>query len=87
MIFSLSILNHVAMDSESEVLGYGISLILLNIGMYVEIPETVQSATGSSQEIPAWIKNNADWWSQGLISDGDFLKGIQFMVENGIIAV
>jgi len=44
-------------------------------------------ATGTSQEIPAWIKNNADWWSQGLISDGDFLKGITFLVENGIITV
>lgn len=38
MISSLSILNHVNMDSEQEVLGYGISVILLNIGMYVGIP-------------------------------------------------
>ena len=54
----------------------------------IQIPETTKSSelTGS-QEIPGWIKNNADWWSQGLISDGDFLKGIQFMVENGIIVV
>jgi hypothetical protein len=26
------------MDSESSVLGYGISLILLNLGMYLGIP-------------------------------------------------
>jgi len=38
MITSLSILNYVEMDSESEVLGYGISLILLNGMMYVGIP-------------------------------------------------
>lgn len=38
MISSLSILNYVDMDSEDKVLGYGISLILLNIGMYVGIP-------------------------------------------------
>ena len=38
MISSLSILNHVNMDSEFDVLGYGISLILLNIGMYIGIP-------------------------------------------------
>jgi len=37
--------------------------------------------------LPSWVKNNADWWSQGLISDEDFVKGIQFMVENGIITV
>jgi len=38
MISSLSILNHVDMSSDQEVLGYGISLILLNIGMYFAVP-------------------------------------------------
>jgi len=38
MISSLSILNPVDMDSESSVLGYGISLIVLNAMMYVGIP-------------------------------------------------
>jgi len=38
MISSLSILNYVDMEREAEVLGYGISLILLNVGMYVGIP-------------------------------------------------
>jgi len=41
MISSLSILNYVEMDSESEVLGYGVSLILLNVGMYLGIPAVV----------------------------------------------
>ena len=40
-ISSLSILNYVDMDSEIEILGYGISLILLNVGMYVGIPAIV----------------------------------------------
>ena len=38
MLSSFSLLNHVDIDSEQEMLGYGISLILLNIGMYVGIP-------------------------------------------------
>lgn len=38
MLSSLSLLNHVDIDSEQEMLGYGISLIMLNIGMYVGIP-------------------------------------------------
>jgi hypothetical protein len=38
MISSLSVLNYVDMDSEAEVLGYGISLIILNVGMYLGIP-------------------------------------------------
>lgn len=41
MILSLSVLNHVDMDTESQVLGYGISLILLNVGMYVGFPAIV----------------------------------------------
>jgi len=38
LITSLSILNYVDMDSEAEVLGYGIGVILLNIGMYFVVP-------------------------------------------------
>jgi len=41
MVSSLSILNYVDMDSEVKVLGYGISLILLNLGMYVVAPAIV----------------------------------------------
>jgi len=41
MISTLSILNYVEMNSESEVLVYGISLIILNLGMYVGIPASV----------------------------------------------
>ena len=41
MISSLSILNYVDMDSEVEVLGYGISLIILNVGMYIGIHAVV----------------------------------------------
>ena len=38
MLTSLSILNSVDINSEEEMLGYGISLILLNVGMYAGIP-------------------------------------------------
>ena len=38
MLTSLSILDYVNIDSEQEMLGYGVSLILLNIGMYAGIP-------------------------------------------------
>ncbi len=38
MLTSLSILNYVNIDSEQEMLGYGISIILMNIGMYFVAP-------------------------------------------------
>ena len=41
LLSSLSLLNYVDMDSEAEVLGYGISLILLNVGMYFVLPAIV----------------------------------------------
>jgi len=37
----LSILNHVNIDSEQEMLGYGISIIMLNLGMYFVVPAIV----------------------------------------------
>ena len=43
LITSLSLLNYVDIDSETEVLGYGISLILLNVGMYFVAPAIIIS--------------------------------------------
>lgn len=37
--------------------------------------------------VPDWIKNNAKWWSEGKIGNGDFVKGLQYLIQNGIIAV
>ena len=41
LIASMSLLNFVSMDSEAEVLTYGISMILLNIGMYFVAPAII----------------------------------------------
>ncbi len=41
MLASLSILNHVPIGSEAEMLVYGTGIILLNAGMYVGLPVTV----------------------------------------------
>ena len=38
LLTTLSILNYVEIDSEEEMLGYGIGIIFLNIGMYFAIP-------------------------------------------------
>lgn len=41
MLSSLSILNYVDIDSEQEMLGYGIGVILLNVGMYFVVPAAI----------------------------------------------
>jgi len=38
LLTTLSILNYVDLDSEEKVLGYGIGIIMLNIGIYFTIP-------------------------------------------------
>jgi hypothetical protein len=39
------------------------------------------------QNIPDWIRNNAKWWAEDSISDADFIKGLQYLVQNGIVTV
>lgn len=48
---------------------------------------TIEEAVGLPTPIPGWIKNNANWWSEGLISEDEFVKGIEFLVENRILKV
>jgi len=38
LLTSLTLLNHVEINSEEEILGYGIGIILLNVGMYFVAP-------------------------------------------------
>ena len=58
LLTSLSLLQYVDIDSESEMLGYGIGIILLNIGMYFVAPAVlimkVRSLT-SYNKIPKTI--------------------------------
>jgi len=53
----------------------------------IKIPENLSKSPVSSYKIPSWIKNNANWWSQGITSDKEFFVGIQFMIDQGIIKI
>ena len=43
----------------------------------LNIPETV----------PTWIKNTAGWWATDKIPDEEFLKGIDFLIDNGLLVI
>ena len=45
------------------------------------------NAPYSQIAIPSWIKNNAKWWSEGSIGDSDFVKGIQYLIQQKIIVI
>jgi len=47
----------------------------------------ITSFVVSNPEIPDWIKNNAKQWSSTLISDSEFIGGIEYLIEEGIIAI
>jgi len=38
-------------------------------------------------KVPLWIKNNARWWANGMISDNDFVSGIQYLINKKIIEI
>jgi len=38
-------------------------------------------------QIPYWVKNNAKWWSERLISNGEFIDGIEFMIKESVIKI
>jgi hypothetical protein len=51
------------------------------------IPNLSDSQTSQVGSVPAWIRNNAGWWAYGKISEEEFVAGIKFLVEQGIIRV
>ncbi len=40
-----------------------------------------------SEGIPEWVKNNASWWSERLISQTEFTNGLEFLINEGIIYI
>lgn len=55
----------------------GISIVALD-----EIPSILEN---KSLVIPDWIKNDANSWSSGEISDSDFTKGLEYLIEQKIL--
>ena len=54
----------------------------------ISIPDLPEQASETAEEkVPDWIRNNAGWWANGLISEDDFVNGIKYLVGQGIIRV
>ena len=41
----------------------------------------------SPELVPNWVKNNAKWWYEDLIENTDFINGIKYLVQVGIIKI
>ena len=49
--------------------------------------DSIYEAVGKRQPVPDWIKNNAIWWSEGKLSEDEFVGGIEYLVKSKIINV
>ncbi len=48
---------------------------------------SVLTSEPTTVEIPSWIKNNAGWWSEGLLDDADFVAGMKYLINDGVILI
>jgi len=39
----------------------------------------------NAESVPEWVKNNALWYGQGIVSETEFLNAIKFLIENDVI--
>jgi len=60
------------------------NIILLD---FVPCNYETQSQYKDTKSVPDWIKNNANWWSENLIDDVDFINGLQYLIEYKIIKI
>ena len=45
------------------------------------------ASTVDAQTIPEWVKNNALWYGQGVISETEFLNAMKFLIEEGVLVI
>ena len=41
----------------------------------------------NAESVPDWVKNTALWYGEGMISEGEFLNMIKFLIDNKIITL
>ena len=64
-----------------------LSIIVTSLVLILFTPLDKAEADNGTNLVPSWIKHVALWWSQGEISDDDFINGMTWLVENRILPV
>ena len=54
---------------------------------YNEVEKPEKFTLNIPNTIPAWIKNTAGWWATNKIPDEEFLTGINFLIDTGLLVV
>ena len=82
--FSSSLLYVPLADKVVELGKQGLSQITYDgevLWEYSSVADTTE------YEIPNWIRDNAKWWAEGLITDQDYINGLQYLISQGILKV
>jgi len=58
-------------------------MLFFQVGTF-SIPTFAQESS-SGITIPDWIKTTSGWWAEGMVTDKEFVDGIEFMVKNEFI--
>lgn len=79
-------------NSESQNLGIDLAVSKNYLGdVSTNLSEiTAKESAGTlslKPSVPSWIKNVADWWADDLISDSEFLKAVEYLVQHDVISV
>jgi len=45
----------------------------------------VPNSSAQDAQIPNWVKNVAGWWGSGIISENEFVTGIEYLINNNIL--
>lgn len=58
-----------------------------SISFLVNDPNLPSTGVSSNQQIPSWVKYNTQMWQSEILSDSQFLVGLQWLIEENIISV
>ena len=59
-------------------------LMIFSIGLVQSFSQEIYA---QEQTVPSWIKIIAVWWGEDKITDEDFIKTFQYLIENKILEV
>jgi len=63
------------------------SIILILFFSLIGSGILVPNSSAQDAQIPGWVKNVAEWWASGDISEIEFLTGIEYLINNNIISI
>jgi len=52
-----------------------------------EEDEREENYNNAKSIIPEWIRDNAKWWVEGLISDEEYISALEYLIEEGILII